>query len=191
MDEVLAYIRSFAPAFSEEGWKVLQSIITRVELRKGAYLLEAGKPCHSLFLISKGYCRAFYLQDGLEINTAFYFENEVATNINSYVRNQRSSFAIQACEPLIAYRFDKSDVLQAGRQAPEIEAAGKQSLQLIAARQEQQIEMYRLLSAAQRYEYLERHQPQLLQRVSLTHLSSYLGVARETLSRIRKKRLGK
>ena len=62
---------------------------------------------------------------------------------------------------------------------------------MIAAKQEKQLELYRLLTARQRYEYLEKNQPEIIQRVSLTQLSSYLGVARETLSRIRNKRLHK
>lgn len=187
MTDLLSFLRSFA-TFSEESLEVLRSITMEVSFRKGDYLVEAGKPCHSLYFIRQGFCRAFYLQDGLEINTAFYFERDIATNINSYISNQRATFAIQACEPLSAYRFDRHDIARINKLAPEIEAAGKQSLQLIAARQEQQLEMYRLLTATQRYEYLEKHRPEILQRVSLTHLSSYLGVARETLSRIRKKR---
>ena len=72
--------------------------------------------------------------------------------------------------------------------APEIELIAKRNLQLIAAKQEKQIQLYRLLTARERYEYLEKNQPEILQRVSLTQLSSYLGVKRETLSRIRSSR---
>lgn len=40
-------------------------------------------------------------------------------------------------------------------------------------------------SAAARYHHLQEHQPVLLQAVSLRQLASYLGVSRETLSRVR------
>jgi CRP-like cAMP-binding protein len=40
----------------------------------------------------------------------------------------------------------------------------------------------------ERYLYIEEHNPRLLQRISLSQLASYLGVTRETLSRIRGKR---
>ncbi|MBK6977355.1 MAG: hypothetical protein IPH28_09865 [Cytophagaceae bacterium] len=43
------------------------------------------------------------------------------------------------------------------------------------------------LSASERYEELVRDFPQILQRVSLGHIASYLGVTLETISRIRKK----
>jgi len=189
-DDLLKFIHSYSD-FSEESWDLLRSVIIETEFRKGDHLVEADKVCNSLFFIRKGYCRAFNIQDGIEINTSFYFENDIATNMNSYVFNQNSTFAIQACEPVSAYRFDKSDVFEISKKAPEIELIAKRNLQMIAAKQEKQLELYRLLTARQRYEYLEKNQPEIIQRVSLTQLSSYLGVARETLSRIRNKRLHK
>jgi len=190
MTDLLTFIHSFSE-FSEESWNLLRSIIIEAEFKKNDYLVQADKICNSLFFIRKGYCRAFNIQDGLEINTCFYFENDIATNMNSYVFNEKSSFAIQACEPILAYRFDKNKVSEISRVAPEIELIAKRNLQMIAARQEKQLELYRLLTARRRYEYLEKNQPEIIQRVPLTQLSSYLGVARETLSRIRSKRLKK
>ena len=190
MTDLLTYIRSFSD-FSDESWELLQSIITTVEFKKGEHLVPEGKVCNALFFISSGYCRAFNIQDGLEINTCFYFETEIATNMNSYIFGTPSSFAIQACEPVVAYRFDKDRVFAISKEAPEIELIAKRNLQLIAARQEKQLQLYRLLTAKKRYEYLEKNEPEIIQRVSQTQLSSYLGVTRETLSRIRKKRSGK
>jgi CRP-like cAMP-binding protein len=187
MTDLLQYIHSFTE-FSEESWTILRSIITEVSIKKGDYLVQADKVCHSLFYISKGYCRAFNVQDGEEVNTSFYFENDIATDMNSYVFAVKSSFFIQACEPLTVYKFDKMDVLAISKRAPEIELIAKRNLQLIAAKQEKQLQLYRLLTARKRYEYLEKNQPQLVQRVPLTQLASYLGVKRETLSRIRNKR---
>jgi CRP-like cAMP-binding protein len=43
------------------------------------------------------------------------------------------------------------------------------------------------MSAMERYELLLKHQPQALQRVPLTYIASYLGISRETLSRLRGK----
>lgn len=188
MKDLLDFIGSFADV-SKTNWEALRFIVTEIELKKGERLVEFEKPCKSLFFISKGYCRSFYIKDGEEINTNFYFEKEMVTSIHAYVKNEVSSYAIEACEAVIAYRLDKHKILGLSKRFPEIGMMGKENLQLIAARQEKQLDMYRLLTAEQRYHYLEENQPELLQRVSLTQLASYLGVARETLSRIRRKRL--
>lgn len=40
-------------------------------------------------------------------------------------------------------------------------------------------------SALEKYKYLLKSQPEIIQRVSIQHIASYLGVSKETLSRIR------
>lgn len=160
-------------------------ILTKSTFKKGDYLLQDGNVCNALYFICQGYCRSFSVQNGLEVNTSFYFETDIATNMNSYLFGTKSTLSIQACEPLTVIKFEKLKIFEASRIAPEIELIAKRNLQLIAARQEKQLELYRLLTAAQRYAYLEKNQPEMLQRVPLTLLSSYLGVTRETLSRIR------
>jgi len=42
-------------------------------------------------------------------------------------------------------------------------------------------------SAEERYQSLVTNHPHLLQRLSLGHIASYLGITQETLSRIRKR----
>ncbi|MCW3125543.1 MAG: Crp/Fnr family transcriptional regulator [Bacteroidetes bacterium] len=190
MDDLLIFLRTLTD-FSEESWHILSQIVKKVEYHKGDYLVQADKVCHSLFFISRGYCRAFHIQEGVEVNTMFYFEGEIATNINSYATQVRSSFFIEACEPMTVYRFDKEDVFKISQLSPQIDMAGKRSLERIAAKQEKQLEMFRLLSARKRYDHLAIHQPEMLNRVSLSQLSSYLGVTRETLSRIRSKKRSK
>jgi CRP-like cAMP-binding protein len=61
--------------------------------------------------------------------------------------------------------------------------------EIIAAKQEKQLQLFRILTAKERYAFLEKNAPDLLQRVSISQLASYLGVKRETLSRIRNKRM--
>ena len=190
MEELLTYIHSLMN-FSKESWEILTSALTTMEFKKDQYLLQAGKVCHSLFFISKGYCRAFYDKDGQEINVAFFFEGSIATNINSFAKEEKSEFSIQASEDLTVVRFDKKKLQEASVQDPAIEMLGRNCLQRIAAKQENEAAIYKLMTARERYEYLEKSAPDILQRVSLTQLSSYLGVARETLSRIRSKKLGK
>jgi CRP-like cAMP-binding protein len=187
LTNLFAYIQTVT-VFSEKSWDILRAALTTLEIKKGSYLLKAEEVCNAIFFISKGYCRTFYNKDGEDINTTFYFENDFATNIKSLTKNLRSEYSIQACEHLTVVKFDKEKLLEAYKQSQEIETLGRKLLELIVARQEEHSDLFKLLTAQQRYEYLQKNQPEILQRVSLTQLSSYLGVARETISRIRNKR---
>lgn len=187
MTNLLHYIHALTD-FSATNWALLQPALSKLEFKKGEYLLKEGAVCNALFYIDKGYCRSFYLKDGQEKNTAFFFEDDIATNINSFGSGEKSDYAIIAGERLTVVAFDKQKLFEASRLAPEIETLGRKCIRRFATRQEEHANLFKLYTAQERYEWLEEHQPQLLQRVSLSQLSSYLGIARETLSRIRKRR---
>jgi len=187
MENLLKYIYSLN-SFSETSWEALLPALTKKQFKKGEYLLKEGQVCQSLFFIDKGFCKSFYEVDGNIKNTAFFFENEIATNLHSFGSGQKSDYNIIACEPLTVIIFDKEKLIAASTQSPEIDTLGKNCIRLFASRQEEFSKLFHLFSAKERLEYLEKNYPPMLQRVSLSQLSSFLGVARETLSRIRKER---
>lgn len=188
MERLLQNIKIFCD-MSQRSKDIVTPLFTRIDYKRGETMIRCGKPCQSLYVIEQGFCRAFNVQDGLEVNLNFYFEHETVTHKNSYVFNTPADFEVVACEPMIVYRIDKPHLLNAIQQCPELGEAGKKNLELIAAKQERQLQSFRILTAKGRYEFLEQHDPALLQRVSISQLASYLGVKRETLSRIRNKRM--
>ncbi|OJY82469.1 MAG: Crp/Fnr family transcriptional regulator [Sphingobacteriales bacterium 44-15] len=188
MDNLLKYIRSLT-AFSDESWELLKIALTEREFKKNEFLLKEGEVCSSLFYIDKGYCKSYYDIDGVVKNTGFFFENEIATNISSFGGGKRSEFNIIACEPLTGIVFDKDKLFRLAGQISEIDSLGRNCIRLFATKQEEFSNLFKLYSAQERLQYLETRYPEILQRVSLSQLSSFLGVARETLSRIRKRRI--
>lgn len=188
MNNLLEYIRSLTN-FSDESWEQLQPALTLRKFKKSEFLLQQGHVCHSLFYIDNGYCKSYYDIDGVVKNTGFFFENEITTNINSFGSGQKSDFNIVACEPLSTIVFDKDKLFQATKQASEIETLGRHCIRQFASKQEEFSTLFKLYSAQERLEYIETKHPEILQRVSLSQLASFLGVARETLSRIRKRRI--
>lgn len=187
MDKLLKYIRSLT-SFSDKSWEMLQPALTKKVLKKKDYLLRQGQVCNSLFYLDSGYCKSYYDVDGMVKNTGFFFENEIATNINSFGSGQKSEFNIVACEPLTTIIFDKDRLFQSAKQATEIEILGRSCIRKFAAKQEEYSAMFTRFSAQERLAYMETQYPEVFQRVSLSQLASFLGVTRETLSRIRKRR---
>ncbi|HWW40894.1 Crp/Fnr family transcriptional regulator [Pedobacter sp.] len=188
MEKLLKYIHSLTE-FSEESWSLLQPALSKRQFNKNGYLLKEGTVCQSLFYIETGYCKSFYQLDGTIKNTGFFFENDIATNINSFGSGEKSKFNIIACESLEVVIFDKQKLFEAAKQSPQIEALGRNCIRLFASKQEEFSTIFKLYTAQERLAYLELNHPEMLQRVSLTQLASFLGVARETLSRIRKRRI--
>ena len=105
MENLRKYIYSITN-FSEESWELLQPALSKKIFKKNEFLLKEGQVCNTLFYIDKGYCRSFYEIDGSVKNIAFYFENEIATNIDSFGSGKKSEYNIIACETLTAVFFE-------------------------------------------------------------------------------------
>lgn len=156
------------------------------EVDKGEIILRRGQICRSVFFIEKGILRVFVNKDDLEFNTDFIFEGNFATNLKSLTSETASDATIIAEEETAVYEFNKSQLLALYKESPEIESFGRKLLEQLLIAQEEHTNLFKIYSPAQRYRYIVKHKPELLQRISLSKLSSYLGVARETLSRIRR-----
>ena len=86
------------------------------------------------------------------------------------------------------FEFDKDKLLDLYKVSPEIESFGRKLLEQLLISQEEHSNLFKIYSPTERYHYLLQHNPNFLQRVSLSQLASYLGVTRETLTRIRRKK---
>ncbi len=142
-----------------------------------------------IYFVESGYLKCcLYNKDGKEINLQFALENTFITNLKSLRTGAPSEYTILAGEPSTLWTFDKEDLLRLYGLSPEIESFGRRLLESLLIAQEEHGNLFKLHTPLERYHYLVQHQPELIQRVSLSQLSSYLGIARETLSRIRKQK---
>jgi len=184
MREFVQYVNRIT-TLSEQSWTVLLACLTEIECKKGEPILKEGEVCRAVYFISKGLCRSYYNLEAKEINTEFYFENEFATNLRSLKTESKSEYTIEAYEKSTIIKIDKSKLLNAYNESSEVESFGRKVLELVMLKQEEHANSFKLLSPKQRFDNLISKQPDFLQRVSLTQIASYLGISRETLSRLR------
>jgi len=186
MVSVLEHKIKAMAAWSPEALTLLMTSTQPDSLKKNQFLLKEGQICQAIWYIEKGYLRTFYNKDGREINTRFSFEDDFVTDLRSLRTATPSAYSIQAGEATTVWKFGKGKLLDLYRQSAEIESFGRNLLEQMLMDQEEHGNWFKIYSPAERYQYVLQHHPHLLQRVSLSQLSSYLGIARETLSRIRK-----
>jgi len=170
---------------SDDSWKILSGCITEMRLAKNTPVLRESEVCNAIFFVSSGYCKSVYNRDGKLVNAAFNFENSFATNLKSLKEGTPSEYDILAGEKSVVLRLDKIKLLNAYKQSHEIESFGRKVLEIINLQQESELNSFKLLTPKERFLELTINHPDILQRVSLTQLASYLGVSRETVSRFR------
>jgi CRP-like cAMP-binding protein len=172
----------------EESVEKLFSSVVFKQVSQGENILSEGQACKKIFFVESGYLRTFINKDGVEINTGFTFENTFTTSLKSLRLGTPSETAIQAGEKSTIYILDKQKLLALYAVSPEIASFGRNLLEQLLMLQEEHSNLFKIFSPAERYQYLQTHYPHVVQRVSLSHIASYLGVARETLSRIRRRK---
>jgi len=164
----------------------LFAIANKHQLTKGEIILKQGQICNTILFVEKGYLRTFVDKDGTEINTDFTFEGNFTTNLKSLRSASPADTSIQAGEITTIYAFKKDELLELYTVSAEVESFGRKLLEQLLIAQEEHVNLFKIYSPAERYHYLQTNKPEMLQRISLSQLSSYLGIARETLSRLRK-----
>lgn len=155
------------------------------------YFLNENKICQEIGFINKGCFRTYYLADGKEINTHFVFENEFVTDYDSFLQSKPSRYFIQALEDAEIVTFHLPALQNAYNLSQNWERFGRMIAEQSYKLTTQRVESFLFLDGEQRYLDLLEKQPQILDRIPLYHIASFLGLERESLSRLRKKVAGR
>jgi CRP-like cAMP-binding protein len=165
----------------------LKSKIKFLKKDKGNFLLKSGQTVSNLFVIEKGIVRSFHNSNEKEINVWFGSENVILGSVMPLFFNQPSIENIQFLEDSTLYYISNNDLNELYKKSLEMNIIGRKMAEEYCKILEERSFSLQTQSAEQRYNDLLKNQPEVLQRVSLGHIASYLGISQETLSRIRKK----
>lgn len=154
---------------------------------KNEILVTAGAICNSVYLIRKGVLRSFIKEGQKEITTWISGEHELATCITSYGLQQPARENIQALEDCELSVLSTADLQYLYEHFPESNIAGRKILEKYYRNAEERAFIARLMEATSKYKHFIATKSDLLNRVPLKFIASYLGMTLETLCRIRSK----
>lgn len=164
-----------------EPW-LIERTVARDEL-----LLESGRFCREMSFVVSGLFRMYCISEGKEINVHFFAENEFMAEFGSLLCRTGSRYSIQALEPSLLVSFSQEALLRAYDSSKNWERLGRIMAEQFAGTLSDRLEQFLFMDGMERYRHLMREQPSIFNRVPLYHLASYLGMERESLSRIRKR----
>lgn len=172
--------------FSEEECSLFIPHLHHKTLRKGEFLLKEEQTVREIAFVQKGAFRIYHIQDGKEINNHFFLENDYAVSFLDFLKNRPSRYYIEALEDSEVYTFNSQSLQMAYEKSKNWERFGRLIAESAYATATNRFESFLFLSAKERYLQMMKDYPLFLQRIPLYHLASYLGIERESLSRIRK-----
>lgn len=172
--------------FSEDECSMFVPYLKKKVLNKGEYLLKENQIVNEIAFIEKGVLRLYYLSDGKEINSHFFLENDYAVSYLDFLKNRPSRYYIQALDDCELLTFNAESLQIAYDSSKNWERFGRIIAESVYAIATNRFESFLFLSAKERYLQMLNDYPKFIQRIPLYHLASYLGIERESLSRIRK-----
>ena len=166
---------------------VLNAFHSRVLSRQES-LLEIGEVCRHVHFVVEG-CLQVYVwnTDGQEASRDFVLSQQWCSSLASF-RDQRPAMeGIRAIEPSLVLIIAHSDFLTLVEQLPVFAERYQHILEQAYLLSTKRVNALLSLNASQRIEWLHNNQPELARNLSSRLLAGYLGMTKETYSRLRTK----
>ena len=181
------YLKQLSYSTPQEKQFIKQHLNIRF-YKKGDYFLESGQVQTEMGFICSGLIRRFYINEkGNQITTGFTKENEYITDYPAFIRQRASKYYLQCLEPTTIVNLPYKIIQECYSKFRNSEMQGRLIAENVLTILNDRVESFLFNTAEERYLKFISENPDLIQRVSLTHLASFLGVERQSLSRIRGK----
>ncbi len=181
-------LTSIYPDLEENEWQYLSENTNTVALPSKSILIEENIIQQHLFFMTSGLVRGFYVDDqGEEITIRFIHHAGWITHYSALISKRPSTYIFQTLEPSECLALPFIAVEEGYKKFKGLEKFGRLIAENVLQLQQKRIEQFQFLSAEERYLAFIEDYPELFHRVSISHLCTYLGIKRQSLTRIRKK----
>ena len=180
------YIKKMMPGITDKQISLMHSKCVVKKLRKKEMLLQEGEVCHNKIFVAKGLLRNFSVgENGNEYIVRFADAGSWTTDPESYYSKLPSKYNIDAIEPSEVVMFSHDDFEILKQQIPGLSAFSEMVITTNASLIQKRVLMNISASAEEKYiDFIDTY-PAIFNRVPLHMIASYLGVSRETLTRVR------
>lgn len=173
--------------FSETDWDTTISFFISEVLPPKTFLVKQNKIADKLALVAKGVMRSFYIDDkGKDITLNFFSSGNVVLAADSFNNQTPANESIVTYETCEIISITHSNLLELYSKIPSWlnvcrDVADIKNKELI-----ERTKQFQTLTAKERYAVFCLQYPEIIKKVPLSHIASYLGIDIATLSRIRK-----
>ncbi|BDS14594.1 Crp/Fnr family transcriptional regulator [Aureispira anguillae] len=191
MENLLKIINQYTPLDKQMEMELI-NIVTKRVIPAGEYLLKAGQISSSILFIEQGAVYYYKIdKEGKERVVHFTFEGDLFSDLESYSTGIPSNFYIKTLEPSIVYRLEKRHLDNFLEKDLRWERLMRLFMQDALIKIVGDKKNRGTLSNTEHYVKLVETYPDLLNRVPLYLIASYLNITPEGLSKIRRRIINK
>lgn len=184
MQQLFNYFNHYTP-LSKEAKLAIAEICKLIVVTKNTDLQTIGHTCKTIYFINKGVARIYYFKDGNDITESFAFENNIIARVESLFTGKPSRKGIQILEDAEIVAINSTLLFKLYDTFPEIERLFRLIVESAYVDTVNRIEGIQFHTAEERYHTLIKDAPDVIKRVPLKYIASYLGITQVSLSRIR------
>jgi CRP-like cAMP-binding protein len=168
----------------------IKAVFQPKKLRKKQYFLEEGNVCKYGGFIVKGAMRQYSVDDkGVEHIVQLYIENYWASDRESAILLTPSKYYIEAWEDTELLIITRAEMLDLIQKIPSITQMTRLMDERSFIASQRRLNSTISNTAEKRYKEFADNHPQFIQRFPQHFIASFLGITKETLSRIRNQTL--
>lgn len=191
IEEVMQSIKKCLLQYSEIeiDAKIMESILQIAQIKtykKGELILAVGEKYWQVGYVLKGVIRSYYLgKEGNDVTKHFHVENQflMDESLVEYEKSICTYEALEDCEILVVSAKKLKEIILQNESLRMIYITClEHGLRYKIARENS----FLMMSATERYIEFKKEYPRLEKRVNQGYIATYLGIAPESLSRIRR-----
>ncbi|MBE6275236.1 MAG: Crp/Fnr family transcriptional regulator, partial [Bacteroides sp.] len=162
------------------------NVIQCKKYHKGDIILSEGEVCNNLLYIEQGLLRQYYVKHGKDVTEHLSYEGSgVVWCIESYFHQTPTHLLMEALEPSVVWEIPRDLMEDISDTNCDISYLYRRFFEDSLILSQVKADMLRFESAKERYSRLMQLFPEIVKRVPLTYIASYLQMSLETLSRVR------
>ncbi len=185
--DILKYILVEKLLIDEEELALCMNYFHKDIILKDSFFIKEATPAEYIGIIIQGCTRTYITDDNLKESTLFFsFENEFLGDMKSFHFSSPSDINIQAIENTVVYKISKNDFETLGIKVPKFKNWYSVSAIQMYIGLFEKLKEAKIWNPKEKYVYLMKHKPYILQRVPLKYIAAYLGIEPQSLSRLRK-----
>lgn len=167
---------------------LIVNCVRKETIEKGDQIVKLNQVCLSLKFVISGIYRVFKIQDGKEITSYFNYgdRNPFVASFPSLLSSSPSSEIVECIEAGEVLSISYKNWVQLYNQSEQLNTFGRLMAEFNYLLAIERIEALQYQSATDRYMSFLKLYPNLLNKIPHHYIASYIGVAPESLSRIRK-----
>ncbi len=188
---IAEYLKEFTYSTSEE-LEYIRPHLTVKRYKRKDFFLKPGDIQKQMGFVSQGLLRRYYIDNkGNEVTTGFVKEKEYVTDYPAFIRQYKTKYFIQCLEPTIIVCLPYDKIQESYQKFINGQLYGRLIAENVLTILNDRLEGFLFNTAEERYLKFVENNKDIIHRISLTHLSSFLGVRRQSLSRIRQRLMKK